>query len=201
MCVFQCLGPSILIMDENNREFDQNGLDCFLLPRNQAIQTFEVPTSTGNFCTAASHSRFVYSEDLSVGCLRLRSPDCPCARLSAILRCSRPLPCAAKVPISLGWRRRRWRRRSSRRRLAPVRCPSLLNRRMEALPCIRTVVRRRALPFASSTHPVRSVGGELEGGVAPVRSLPPLGPRMEAPPLHLRSNSERWVMNRKQQVI
>jgi len=82
MCVFQCLGPSILIMDENNREFDQNGLDCFLLPRNQAIQTFEVPTSTGNFCTAASHSRFVYSEDLSVGCLHLRSPDCPCARLS-----------------------------------------------------------------------------------------------------------------------
>ena len=131
-------------------------------------------------------------------------PSPPLPRLplrSAILPCSRPLPCAAKVPISLGWRRRRWRRRSSRRRLAPVRSPSLLNRRMEALPCIRTVVRRRALPFASSTHPVRSVGGELEGGVAPVRSPPPLGPRMEAPPLHLRSNSERWVMNRKQQAL
>ena len=69
--------------------------------------------------------------------------------------------------------------------------PPLLGRRMEALPCIYTTARRWVLPFASSTRPVRLVGGELEGGVAPIRSPPPFGPRMEVPPLHLHNSGKK----------
>lgn len=94
-------------------------------------------------------------------------------RPSATLRCSRPLPCVAEA----------------------------LSRRMEALPCIFTVARRWTLLSASSTRLVRSVGGELKGSVALVCSPPPLGSRMEVPPLHLRISGERWAMNRTRLVI
>ena len=104
---------------------------------------------------------------VSLGFAPPTAPPLRRTRSSANLRCSHPFPCAAEAPSSLGWTRRRGWRRNSWRRLAPVRSLPPLGRRMEALPCICTAVRRSALPSASSTRPVRLVGGGLEGGVAP----------------------------------